>query len=184
MTQKLAAAQFLIADPFLKDDNFMRSVVFLCSHDATGSFGLTIHKKLGFHLSDLMEDISNTNIPVYVGGPVATDTLHFLHQYPNLIPNAQALGNGIFWGGDFSAVITLLNNNAIELHKIKFFLGYSGWSAQQLDDECKEHSWLVDDATASILFEVEPEKTWEACVRKLGDEYLQLLLYPIDPQLN
>jgi putative transcriptional regulator len=184
MTQTLAAAHFLIADPFLKDDNFMRSVVFLCSHDATGSFGLTIHKKLGFHLSDLMDEISNTDIPVFVGGPVATDTLHFLHQYPSLIPNAQSLGNGIYWGGDFAAVTKLINNNEIDLNKIKFFLGYSGWSAGQLEGECHEHSWLIDEATASILFTVEPEKTWEACIRKLGGDYLQLLLYPIDPQLN
>ena len=76
----------LIADPFLKDDNFIRSVIYLCSHNEEGSFGLVLNKLFDFTLNNLVSGFESFEIPVFVGGPVALDTIHFLHQYQEPTP--------------------------------------------------------------------------------------------------
>ena len=76
----------LIADPFLKDPNFMRTVVFLCEHQDEGSFGFVLNKNYEYTLDELVSGLEDLRkIPVYLGGPVQMDTIHFLHQYPDKI---------------------------------------------------------------------------------------------------
>jgi putative transcriptional regulator len=174
----------LIADPFLKDDNFIRSVIFLCNHNEEGSFGLVLNKLFDFTLNNLVSGVELFDIPVFVGGPVALDTIHFLHQYPDLIPDCQKLDEDLGWGGDFETIKSLINSGDIDIHKIKFFIGYSGWSAGQLEDEIKEKTWITSSATRNIIFDVPENNIWKKSIINLGGEYEQLANYPIDPQLN
>ena len=111
----------LIADPFLKDPHFMRTVVFLCEHQTEGSFGFVLNKQYDHTLDELITNFEGFPIPVYYGGPVQVDTIHFLHQYPELIPGGQEVLKGIYWGGDFEMVTQLIQNNEIDLDKIRFF---------------------------------------------------------------
>ena len=60
----------LIANPFLKDPNFSRTVIFLCEHTEEGSFGFVLNKKFPKPLEELVPDLNLTNFPVYQGGPV------------------------------------------------------------------------------------------------------------------
>ncbi len=174
----------LIADPFLKDHHFSRSVIYLCSHDTEGSFGLKLNELFDHTLGELINGLEDIDIPVFVGGPVGVDTLHFLHQCPDMIPDAHQLSTDIFWGGDFEVVKALIREQKIDLQKIKFFIGYSGWGESQLDHEMKEKSWLVVDAISSLVFNVSPDEVWKESVKLLGSEYQPILNYPIDPQLN
>ena len=98
----------LIAEPFLKDPNFMRTVVFLCDHQEEGSFGFVINRAYKHTLDELMNNAEDLKIPVFYGGPVQMDTIHFLHQYPDKIPGSYEVLNGIYWGGEFETAITLL----------------------------------------------------------------------------
>jgi len=80
----------LIAEPFLKDPNFLRTVVLICRHNAEeGSFGFVINKEYHQPLDELIPDLAGFDWPVYAGGPVQMDTLHYLHQYPKLLPDCQ-----------------------------------------------------------------------------------------------
>ncbi len=55
----------LIADPFLKDPNFMRTVVFLCEHQDEGSFGFVLKKNYEFTLDELVSGLDDLmEIPV------------------------------------------------------------------------------------------------------------------------
>lgn len=175
---------FLIADPFLKDKSFLRSVVYLCLHNQEGSFGFTINKKTDYFLEDLMIDFDSLSIPVYAGGPVGTDTIHFLHQLPHLIPNNQKMNDNLYWGGDFDCVKELITAKKIDLSKIKFFIGYSGWSAGQLANEIEEKSWLTSCADNDIIFNSPDENIWRKSIKLLGPEFIELINYPIDPELN
>ena len=76
------AGILLISDPFLKDPNFMRTVVFLCEHQEQGSFGFVLNRKYENTIDEIIPELEGYKLPVYYGGPVQTDTLHFLHQYP------------------------------------------------------------------------------------------------------
>lgn len=174
----------LIANPFLKDPNFIRTVVMICDHEEGGSFGLTLNKRLDIGLKDVMPDVVQSDIPLYMGGPVQPDTLHFVHQYPELIPDSIEILNGVYWGGNFESLKIHLNNNDFKPEKIKFFIGYSGWGEGQLDMELKEDSWLTVKATKKLIFDVEPQEVWKESLREMGGEYEMLINYPLDPQLN
>jgi putative transcriptional regulator len=174
----------LISDPFLKDPNFMRTVVLLCEHAPEGSFGLVLNRKTEHKLGHLIDALEGKELDVFYGGPVQQDTLHFLHQLPDLIPGAQQIAKGVYWGGDFETVIALLLKGELDDTKIRFYLGYSGWSGGQLDDELKEKSWLTVQATKQLVFDKDEQSIWKKSVRQMGGQYEQLVNYPIDPQLN
>lgn len=174
----------LIADPFLKDPNFLRTVVLLCEHQQQGSFGLVLNKQIEQTLDQLIGELEGFSYPVYYGGPVQMNTLHFLHQYPDLIPDAIKIGNDIYWGGNFESLTALIRNNSIDESKIRFFVGYSGWGDGQLSGEMEEKSWLTVPATRDLVFATPHEEIWKESLRHLGGKYEELVNYPIDPQLN
>lgn len=174
----------LIADPFLKDKNFIRSVIYLCSHDAEGSLGFTLNKKTDFKLNQLISGLDSFAIPIYAGGPVGLDSIHFLHQLPELIPGSQKLAADIYWGGDFESLKDLMRKDLINLKKIKFFIGYSGWSPGQLENEIEEKTWLSSGSNYSIIFNTPDDEIWKQSIKLLGPKFEPLINYPIDPQLN
>ena len=174
----------LIADPFLKDPNFMRTVVYICRHSEEGSFGFVLNKIFNQTLDELITGLDGIEMPVYYGGPVQTDTIHYIHQYPELIPECYKISDDIYWGGDFETVKTLLKTNQIDPAKIKFFIGYSGWEKDQLDNELSEKSWLTATATRKIVFNTASDIVWKESLKHLGGKYEMLINFPIDPQLN
>ncbi len=180
----LEPGMLLIADPFLKDPNFMRTVVFLCEHQEEGSFGFVLNRSYEYTLNELVSGLEDLKIPVFYGGPVQIDTIHFLHQYPDLIPGGYEITDGIFWGGDFETAIGLIRNQQIDLHRIRFYIGYSGWGSGQLSDELKEKTWLTVQANRKIIFHKETDEIWKDSLRLLGGEYEMMINFPIDPQLN
>jgi putative transcriptional regulator len=181
---QISAGDILISDPFLRDPNFMRSVVVLCEHQDQGSFGFVLNKKYEQVLGDLITDLSDLQFPVYYGGPVQLDTVHFLHRNPDLISGGFEIIDGIFWGGDFDEVSDLLKTNRLSEDDIRFFIGYSGWSEGQLEDEMKQKSWITSRATPQLIFPKNADNTWKIALKQLGGEYEQMVNYPIDPQLN
>jgi putative transcriptional regulator len=174
----------LIADPFLKDPNFLRTVVFLCEHKEEGSFGFVLNRKYENTLDELIPELTGHHLPVYYGGPVQMDTIHFLHQYPKEIPGGQEVLKGVYWGGDFEAVINLLKNEDVDVNKIRFYIGYSGWSTGQLADEMNEKTWLTVEATRKLMFHRNYQEIWKDSLKHLGGDYGIMANFPIDPQLN
>lgn len=174
----------LIAEPFLKDPNFMRTVVFLCDHQEEGSFGFVINRAYKHTLDELMNNAEDLKIPVFYGGPVQMDTIHFLHQYPDQIPGSYEVLNGIYWGGEFETALNLIKEGQIDTNKIRFYIGYSGWGTGQLADELKENSWLTAEATRKLVFHKKADEIWKDSLRHLGGDYEMMTNFPIDPQLN
>ena len=175
----------LIAEPFLKDPNFMRTVVLLCRHqEEEGSFGFVLNKLFHQTLDELIPELPGFEWPVFVGGPVQMDTLHYIHEYPDLLPDCQEITTGVYWGGDFETLKALMKNNEIDSEKIKFFLGYSGWESGQLDGEMEEKSWITVGGNRNIIFDTPMEEIWKTCLKELGGKYEMMIHFPTDPQLN
>ncbi|MGX5820822.1 YqgE/AlgH family protein [Chitinophaga lutea] len=180
----LAPGILLIADPFLKDPNFARTVVLLCEHQEEGSFGFVVNKPFEQKLDELIPAVAVPNIPVYFGGPVQLDTIHFIHQMPDLIEGGFEVFPGIFWGGDFAVVVELINAGQLDLAKIKFFIGYSGWSSGQLEGELTEKSWILSRIHPPLLFDPNEQEIWPESLRQMGNNFAMMANFPIDPQLN
>jgi putative transcriptional regulator len=174
----------LIADPFLKDPNFLRTVVFLCEHKEEGSFGFVLNRKYQNTLDELIPGLENLKLPVYYGGPVQMDTIHFLHQYPDEIPGGEEVIKGVYWGGDFEKVVEMLKMGLADPDKIRFYIGYSGWSDGQLTNELQEKSWLTVAGTRKLIFHRNYEEIWKESLKQLGGDYEMMINFPIDPQLN
>lgn len=174
----------LIANPFLKDPNFLRTVVLICNHEKEGSYGLTLSKKLPLTLADVLPDITQSPLPVYLGGPVQPDTLHFVHAYPDLIGDGIQISEKVYCGGNFESLKIHLGNNSLKADKIKFFLGYSGWTENQLEMELLEDSWLTVASTPRLIFDIVAPEVWKESLREMGGKYEMLINYPLDPQLN
>ena len=175
----------LVAEPFLKDPPFMRSVVLLCKYDEEdGAFGFTIHRKLHTTLDKIVDSMNGYKLPVYYGGPVQVDTLHYIHAYPYLFLDSVKIADGVYWGGDFDLIKKYIKDGTIQPDKIKFFLGYSGWDAGQLEDEIEEKSWITLQGNPQLIFETTAKFIWEACLTALGGKYKMMVHFPTDPQLN
>lgn len=174
----------LISDPFLKDPNFTRSVVLVCDHQTEGSFGFVLNKKYDQPLGELINDLEGFNFPIFYGGPVQVDTVHFLHNRPDLIEGGMEILDGIYWGGDFDVVVDLIKEKQIGTKDIRFFIGYSGWGEGQLAEELNTKSWITRPASQQIVFYKNAEQIWKEALKDLGGEYSQMVNYPLDPQLN
>ena len=178
----------LISKPFLGDPNFERSVVLLCRDEpANGTFGLVLSRLSTLTLSDVLEmprpAHPAASVPLYLGGPVEPDTLHFLHQLADL-PGAQALGQDVFWGGDFDRLLALLGSGAVLAAEVRLFVGYSGWASGQLAAEMQEQSWIRQPASAGKVFTLASDAFWRDILREKGGRYKVLANYPVDPSLN
>ena len=162
----------------------MRSVILMCRHNDEGSFGFVLNRLHDQTLGDLITEMEGFDIPVYTGGPVQMDTVHYIHQYPDLLPDSQLVAGNIYWGGDFEVLKSLIKNQEVDVSKIKFFIGYSGWTNGQLEDELSQKSWLTATSNRNIVFNTPLPDIWKAGLRHLGGKYEMMINYPIDPQLN
>lgn len=184
MKSNLHKGTFLIAEPFLNDPNFERSVVYLCEHSEHGSLGFVINQKTNLFLNDVLEDDVYEEIPLYLGGPVEKNTLHYIHRRPDLIPDSIEVQNGIYWGGDFDNVKAEINRFNLPPTDIRFFVGYSGWAEGQLEEEMELNTWILSSADAEFLFDTPAKSFWREILKRMGGEYKAIAHYPIDPSLN
>ena len=127
---------------------------------------------------------SKCDFQVFQGGPVEQDNLYFVHKLPELIPESIEIGNGLYWGGDFETVLDLLEKNAIEAEQIRFFLGYSGWASNQLNEELALDSWLCNENQYPHIFNVDTASFWKNHLLKIGGAYTLWINAPADPSLN
>ncbi len=182
--ENLQAGTLLIADPFLKDPNFSRSVIFLCDHKEEGAFGFVINRMSEYVAKNLLTDLEDCDHPIFYGGPVQQNTLHFIHRCPGLITGGEKITEDIYWGGEYEEMIALLKGNKLSKQQIRLFLGYSGWNKEQLENEIKEKSWLTTYSTSRLIFNNDTKLVWPEAVKQLGSKYEQVINYPLDPQMN
>lgn len=182
---KPKTGRLLISEPFMADPNFKRSVVLLTEHGAEGSVGYILNQVGNLLLKDVIQDLWAADNQIYFGGPVAADTLHFIHRAYDKLQSGEEIGNGIYWGGNFETLKILINTNAIAENEIKFFMGYSGWDIEQLNREIEQNAWMVSDIPDSnTIFGNDDEQLWRDVIVNLGPKYAHVSNFPIDPSLN
>jgi len=185
ISEKLQKGHLLIAEPSIIGDlSFNRSVILLADHNKEGSVGFILNKPLAYSLNDLVPEIES-DLKIYNGGPVEQDNLYFIHNIPELIPNSIEISNGIFWGGDFQTTKVLLNNRDIKYDNIRFFLGYTGWEANQLQTEMESNAWIIvkNDYKNKIIGKSTSD-FWKEKILELGGDYIIWSNAPENPLLN
>jgi putative transcriptional regulator len=173
----------LISEPSLRDFYFRQSVVLLAEHNDEGTFGVIINKPIEARVKDIIRGFPGQNLPLYLGGPVKTDSLFFIHTRSD-IDQSVPIMQGLYWGGDLTAIKALLKNKTMSPSEIRFFVGYSGWSANQLDRELREKSWVLSQTTVSEIINDHPEMLWSNYLKSMGQDYAIWANFPADPAFN
>ena len=150
---KPAQGALLISEPFLRDFYFRRSVILLAEHNESGSFGLILNKPIDIKINEIVKDFPSFDANLFIGGPVGTDSLFVLHTLGNKISKSSKISQGLYWGGDIQMIREMIAAKAISPGEIRFYIGYSGWGAKQLDKELDQKSWLVTKAKAGVMLE-------------------------------
>ena len=177
--------KILISEPFLRNMYFQRSVALLVEHDTNGSMGFVLNKKTGFYLNDFVDGWENVPpIPLFLGGPVSHDQLFFIHSLGDIIPGSIRIADKLYFYGDFEHLNYYLLSGQPVHGRVKFFLGYSGWTKNQLAEEIAQDSWLVGKTSNRKIMIAEDESFWKNAVETIGGPYLMWLNYPKDPLLN
>ena len=180
-----STGRLLISEPFLMDPNFQRSVVLIAEHEQDGTIGFVLNQRSALMINDLIPELGNADFPVYIGGPVANDTVHFIHRCYDRLNDGEEIGKGIYWGGNFEALKILLQNESIGHDEIRFFIGYSGWGNEQLKREIAENTWIVSDQYHSdVVFNSNEDDLWREVIINLGPKYAHVSNFPSNPNLN
>ena len=179
-----AKGNILISEPFLADNYFRRSIVYLTEHNDEGSLGFVLNKPLGISINEIVDDFPVCDFKVSVGGPVSNNTVHYIHTLGAQIPDSVEVTDGIFWGGDFDLVRKLIAEGSVKPNELRFFLGYAGWSAGQLDGEMQEHAWLVGRLPRRMIMHAMGSEFWEKTLAGYNNKYRAWANFPEDPGLN
>ena len=176
--------QFLIAMPGMADDNFSRTVIYLCEHSKNGALGLVINRPTDITLKNLFEKVELSldrdelaQQPVFFGGPVQTERGFVLHEKTGTEQSPYTSTLSIAGGGlemtTSKDVLEALANGAGP-RRLIVTLGYSGWSAGQLEEEIGRNGWLTVDADPKVIFDTPVEERYQRALSLLGFDPLML----------
>lgn len=174
----------MISDPFLNDNYFKRSVVLLTEHNEKGTIGFVLNNPVEVKINDILANFPKTNSKISIGGPVSTNSVHYLHTLGELVPNSVRVIGDLYWGGEFEAIKQIIANGLGENSKIRFFIGYSGWEPNQLEREISENSWTVSEMHPATVMASFDRATWNNALKMLGGKYKLWLNFPANPGMN
>ena len=177
-TRESLAGSLLLAHPAMKDSNFRRSVILMSVHNAEGAMGVVLNRPLGKRLGELSGDFALgplAKVPLFTGGPVQTEQL--------VLAAWQIRDDGfrLHFGIEPDKAEELLGE---ENTHVRGFLGYSGWSAGQLEKEMKVNTWVVVDVPEDLLAQSQDETLWRTVLSREGAEWRLLAGEPEDPEVN
>ena len=176
--------RILISEPFLMDNYFKRSIVLITEHSEEGTVGFVLNKPVSMKVNEIVTDFPTVDAIVSLGGPVQTNTLHYIHTLGDIIPGSIKVLDQIYWGGEFDVIKRLLESGSLNSSNIRFFLGYSGWQAHQLEDEMADNAWVVAEISAQEIITPMNKHFWNKTLNNLGKKYQMWANFPENPQMN
>lgn len=172
--------QLLLADPSLRDGTFDRAVILLAEHRADeGAYGLILNRPTGKAVGDFLhgDDFAPLRkLAVHNGGPVALDQLTFSSFW-------WSKKLGLRWAIRISAK-DAVNHARRPGRIVRAFVGYSGWTAGQLENELRRSSWIAARPQPDLLGHAHDRSLWAELLRQLSPLHRILAEAPDDPTLN
>ncbi|MDA3892679.1 MAG: YqgE/AlgH family protein [Salinivirgaceae bacterium] len=174
----------LISEPFSPDSYFGRSIVLITEHSENeGTLGYILNKPVDIKIHDLFPEFPEFNAQCFVGGPVNPETIHYLHNRFDLLPQSTPVTKDVYWGGDFELLKEHIEEGRIGTSEIRFYLGYSGWASQQLYQEIEDKFWIVSEISSDKIMHAH-ENIWKEILNEMGDSYSLWANAPTNPALN
>ena len=170
----------LLAHPSLRDETFKHTVILIASHDSEGAMGVVLNRPLDKNLGDLNTDFGLSGlaqVPLFSGGPVETSQVILCVWRPN----PESDGFQLMFGIDPQRAEELVNEEGVHM---RAFLGYTGWTAGQVEEELERETWVVSPLVADLLDDSPDEQLWRDLLAQIDDEWKLLADEPDDPSLN
>lgn len=174
---------FLIAMPAMADPNFSRTLTYICEHNAEGALGVIVNRPMDMSLATLFDRVNIaldagetgghfSRQPVYFGGPVQTDRGFVLHRPSGEWQSTLKVSHDMALTSSRDILQNMSEKR--EPHEVLITLGYSGWSAGQLEWELSQNAWLTVAAEPQIIFGMAPEDRLPAAMKLLGVDFANL----------
>ncbi|MCB0429711.1 MAG: YqgE/AlgH family protein [Flavobacteriales bacterium] len=176
--------RLLLSEPFLTDLHFKRSVILLTEHNEGGSLGFVLNKPISLTINEAVDDFPTFDSNLYLGGPVRNDSLYFIHTFGDKIEGSIHIKKGLYWGGNFEQLKDYALTGQIQPHQVRFFIGYSGWGPQQLENELGHQSWVVANGRVKQIMQEPTTTLWKDLLSGMGNEYAILSNFPDNPSMN
>jgi len=184
-TPNILTGKIIISEPFLSDVYFRRSVVLLADHSKEeGAFGVIINKPIKVPVGKILPDFQEIKSSVYMGGPIKADSVFFIHTLGDIIKNSYEILPGLYWGGEYESLVENKQYILDDPSCIRFYIGYSGWSPNQLEDELKAKSWVISSTNPNEIMSKTAKTLWKKILKRMGKEYAEWINYPLDPMMN
>ena len=185
-TQKISGRGYLdgmmlIAMPAMRDERFLRSVIYVCAHSSEGAMGIVVnHPAPNISFSDLLVKLDVIpaadriqlptragGVKVMRGGPVETERGFVLHSADFFIDNSTLpIDEGICLTATLDILKAIARGKGPESAVLA--LGYAGWAAGQLENEIQENGWLHCPADPELIFGPDTEGKYGKALRKIG----------------
>ena len=175
--------RIIISEPLLGGNFFSRSAVLLVEHSANGAVGFILNKPFESQINELFTMPSGFTPELFIGGPVGADSLFYIHTLGKLVEGSIQVRDELYWGGDFESLKLTIASGRAAPGQVKFFVGYSGWSPGQLENEISMNSWLVAEADTKLVMK-SGRDFWMESVRSAGGHYETWQNFPEDPNSN
>lgn len=168
----------------MDDPYFKRTVILLCEHNEEGSFGFVLNRYVDVDINDIISNIPQIETRISVGGPVNSENLFYLHRIGDQIEGSTEILDGIYIGGHFDVLKEKIAIGVINAADVRFFLGYAGWSENQLEEELKSKSWLVVPGEGTNIMDTRNDNLWSEVLRDKGNDFSHFANFPKNPSLN
>lgn len=176
--------KLLLAEAFMEDPHFARTVVLLFEHSPNGAAGLVLNRISPLRTQLFFPDLAGADPFLFQGGPVSPEQVFMVHANPDLLTDADWIADSIYFGGNKPSLETVLSGQIQLNQSFRLFAGYSGWTDGQLEEEINQKAWYVGrEAKLSDVFS-NPETLWQRLVRSMGPEFEHLATAPRDPNWN
>jgi putative AlgH/UPF0301 family transcriptional regulator len=165
---ELGAGKLLVASRELPDPNFAKTVILLVQYDADGVLGLILNRRSKVPVSRVLDEVPGAKQrldPVYAGGPVGRTEVLALVRSRGQSGDAKRIVGDIFVVSSKDAMEKMFAN-AVDADTVHVYLGYSGWTAPQLEHELDLGAWYIFPGTAKAVFDADPESLWDRFIRE------------------
>ena len=164
----LGPGKLLVASRELADPNFAETVILLVHYDTEGAIGLILNRRTDRPISQVLAQLKTAkdlSDPVYMGGPVETPTVFGLFRSADKLEDAEHVFGGVYWISSKTALEKTISSRP-DPDVFHVYLGYAGWSTDQLRNEVRLGGWFIFQADNQTVFNGNPDLLWRQMIKK------------------
>ena len=166
--KSLGPGKILVASRELGDPNFAETVILLVHYDNEGAIGLMLNRRTDLPISRVLTQFKTAkgiSDPVYLGGPVETPTVFALLRSQEKIESAEHVFGSVYWISSKTALEKMISSRP-DRSAYHIYLGYAGWTSEQLRNEIRLGGWFIFQADNQTIFNAHPDSLWREMIKK------------------